>query len=311
MSAMISLGTGCHATNDTSESVDKNDRELVVFITDNAVMVREKALSYDLKVKTIESNSPAAQLIQSLLHSPTDKFFAVINPVTNAYITGGAVSDKVPPEQIETMFRGLKQASRVGSEQIGRLLPENKENVRLVVFSDFQCPYCKLMDNLVEQWQSEFGPRLEVDMIHFPLPSHKQSFAAAEASECARQQGKFEAYKEALFDNQDQISEYLLRYLPGRLKMDVRQFNQCFTLHQERKKVRQDQYFGQYLGINGTPTVFLNGTMLFNLPPEQIKAKIQEALESSKKPESATSSASEEAAPEAHPVEEATESPAH
>jgi protein-disulfide isomerase len=270
------FGAGCQAT---QESANGNSRELLVFVTQNAQQVREKALSYGLKVRVIEEDSAASQLVQALLNSPSNQYFAVINPFEKRYIAGGAVSEKVDPTEIDKLFRTLKLVSNAGVEQVDRLYPKTQGNAKLVVFSDYQCPYCKLMDDFIGQFQAKFGDKLEVDMVNFPLSSHEHAFAAAEAAECAREQGKFEPYKKGLFAQQEQLSEYVYGQIASRNGLDMKKFNQCTQLHAQRKTVRQDQYFGQYMGLNGTPTLVLNGQLLVGSSPEEIQSKIQDAID--------------------------------
>lgn len=268
---------GCQPANSNDRA--KGSRELQVYITNNAPDVREKALSYGLDVKTIDGNSTESQLIQALLNSPTDKYFVVINPYHKRYIAGGAVSNESDKAELDSLFREMKQVSKAGEQQLPRLFPSQKGHARLVVFSDFQCPYCKMLEAVTNQWKQQYGDKLELEFIHFPLPSHEHAFAAAEAAECARAQGKFDEYKDALFENQESLSEYTFNRLANQVKLDYRQFTRCTSLHQERKKVRQDQYFGKYMGISGTPTMVLNGDeLIMGKTPEQIQAMIEESI---------------------------------
>lgn len=280
----VGLLWGCSVSGSkASDGKAGQTQELTVFVTNNAEQVREKALSYGLPVKTIDSNSPASQLIQALLNSPSDEYFAVINPVQNRYIAGGAVSNLVNSAEIDNLFRKLKLISKAGAEEYDRLLPSKPGHVRLAIFSDFQCPYCKVMDGQASQWASQFGDRLEVEMLHFPLPMHQYAFAAAEASECARVQGKFEPFKTALFENQKYLNEGTIYQISRNLKLDQKRFSQCMNLHEQRKKVRQEQYLGQYLGLAGTPTVMLNGEPLMGIPAEEVPEKIKAALAKAEK----------------------------
>jgi protein-disulfide isomerase len=256
----------------------ESTRDVLVFVTSNAGMAREKALSHGLKVKAISADSAESQLIQALLNSPGKEFFVAINPAQRKVIQAGMVSDKVNQVEMENVFRRLKQVSKAGNQQWSRLSPQTPGHAKLVVFSDFQCPYCKMMETLTEQWQAQYGDKLEVEMVHFPLPSHEHAFEAAEAAECARAQGRFDEYKTKLFERQDVLSDWTFNNLSAEMDLKQKDFVACRMQHQQRKKVRQDQYFGEYMGINGTPSVFLNGEQLTNITPDQIQGKIQEAL---------------------------------
>lgn len=279
LSCLAVLVLGCSASEHGDEAGSGDSKDLVVYVTDTAQQAREKALFYGLNVKTLDSNSDYAQLIQTLINSPSNQFYVVINPYTKRFITGGAVSDQIDATQLEGIFREMKQVSKAGSQNMKRMVPAEKGNARLLVFSDFQCPYCKMMDDNLLPLEEKFGERLQIDMIHFPLPMHDQAFPAAEASECARMQGKFDQYRIGLFGQQGNLSDSTYRQLASNLGLNQKQFSDCLSLHQQRKAVRQDQYFGQYMGVRGTPTLFLNGEQVMNSSPDMLQQQIQAILD--------------------------------
>lgn len=272
--------TGC--TGQTTNAAD-GGKELVVYVSPNAMRIKEQAMSYGLTVKTIDQQSGALDLVQSLFQSPTDDFYVVINPTLKRHVAAGAVSDKVNPSDTETLFRELKMASKIGVAAYPGLSAEAGK-AKVVVFSDYQCPYCKVLDETLPKWQAEFGDKLTIEMRNFPLPSHPLAFPAAEAAECARVQGKYAPYQASLFAHQEELSDAKLVELAQAqgLKMDA--FKQCQAGHQTRKKVREDQYFGRYLGVNGTPFVFLNGKPMFGLSAEEIHDKVAQSLGMAVKP---------------------------
>ena len=71
--------------------------------------------------------------------------------------------------------------------------------VTITEFSDFQCPYCKRAATVVEQVRKAYGARVKVVFKQMPLPMHQHAFKAAQASVCAREQGKFWEYHDRLF----------------------------------------------------------------------------------------------------------------
>jgi protein-disulfide isomerase len=291
---MIALVMGCQSNPKTS---DDNSKELLVYVTASAQQVREKALFYGLKVKTINEDTPASQLLQALLNSPTNQYYAVINPYLKRYIAGGAVSDRVNPAELDNQLRQLKQVSKAGVENLGRLHPSSPDHVKLLVFSDFQCPFCKRINPYIDSLKSQYGNKLEVEFVNFPLPMHQFAFSAAEAAECARQQNKFEPYREELFSQQTGgLGNYTYNYIARKLNLDKKEFSQCLSLHQTRKMVRKDQYFGQYMGVSGTPTLILNGENMMGKPPQMIQQEIDTLLKGT--PEQ-SAAAHEDSPPEA------------
>ena len=128
----------------------------------------------------------------------------------------------------------------------------------LIVFSEFQCPYCG-------RFARETLPTLESDYIkpgrillafrHFPLPNHEFAVKAAEAVECAGQQGKFWEMHDRLFFDQRQLDLASLADRARVLGLDVRQFDTCLG-GTTAIRVQADRESGRALMVTGTPTFF-------------------------------------------------------
>jgi protein-disulfide isomerase len=162
--------------------------------------------------------------------------------------------------------------------------------VTMVEFSDFQCSFCR-------KFWAETLPRLKETYIrtgqvrfvyqHFAVLG-EPSVAAAQAVECAREQGKFWAYHDKLFESQGVgafTGSKLKRY--GReLGLDVAAFSRCLDSGKYRQKVENETQLGIELGARGTPTFFLNGRMLAGAQPfEVFHSAIEGALaEASRQP---------------------------
>ena len=127
--------------------------------------------------------------------------------------------------------------------------------VMLLEFSDYQCPFCgRVQENMVEirkayKNKALFGYR------HFPLQFHEQADDAALAVECARDQGKFEAYHELLFKNQTaQHDPELLAYAKKVGIKNQAQFKRCLTSKKHHGQVQRDMALAASIGIRGTPS---------------------------------------------------------
>jgi len=276
LACTVAFLMGCQPKNKKAEDSSK---ALEVYVTASAQQVREKALFYGLKVETINEDTPASRLLQALLNSPTNQYYAVINPYLKRYIAGGAVSDRVNPAELDNQLRQLKQVSKAGVENVGRLEPSEKDHAKLLVFMDYQCPFCKRINPYIDSLRTRYGDKLEVEYVNFPLPMHQFAFSAAEAAECARDQHKFDPYKDELFNQQTGgLGDYTYNYIARKIGLDKKEFSQCLSLHQDRKTVRQDQYFGQYVGVNGTPTLLVNGENMMGKTPRDIEQKIDSLL---------------------------------
>ncbi|MFN8642811.1 MAG: thioredoxin domain-containing protein [Candidatus Binatia bacterium] len=142
--------------------------------------------------------------------------------------------------------------------------------VTIVEFSDFECGHCKLAWEGLKQALPIYGDLVRVIHHHFPLdgacnPSippgggHKYACLAAMAAECAGAQGKFWQYQDTLFEHQPMFTrEDLLRYAED-LGLDRDRFIACLDSDAPREAVRQDVASGTKLGIDSTPTIYING----------------------------------------------------
>lgn len=277
---------GCQATNPTGANNDPNKPALTVFLPNQAQKLREIAVSYDLNVKVIEPNSDAALIFKALLNATSDKapYFAVINTQQNRLVTAGNVPEDTPEANLQDLFKKIKQIQAVGVKQSSKLTPDKPDTLKLVIFSDYQCPYCRQIHEEAEAWQKQFGAPLEVEVAHFPLPMHPQALFLSESAECARNQGKFEEFNDQLFDNQTKLNapdtaKALVTSLVSSLHMDPAAFGECMVQHKSVPSITDDQLLGQYLGVAGTPTLFVNGEAFQVDNPATMKATIKEKIE--------------------------------
>lgn len=130
----------------------------------------------------------------------------------------------------------------------------------VVIFSDFECPYCAQAKKQVELLREKFGAKnVRVSYRHLPLPFHHKAPLAAEAAMAAGAQGKFWAYHDKLFANQEKLGkEDLIRYAKE-LKLDVKRFTKELNEHKYKTLVDKDSQFASQMNIPGTPFFFING----------------------------------------------------
>ncbi|HCM81845.1 MAG: hypothetical protein UW52_C0054G0008 [Candidatus Gottesmanbacteria bacterium GW2011_GWA1_44_24b] len=150
-------------------------------------------------------------------------------------------------------------------------------NVWLVEFSDFECPACKLFAKTIETLINDNKDALLFAHRHYPLPQHLFSVKAAVSAEAAGKQGKFwEMWKE-LYAAQT-LSESSVSAIVKTLGLDEKKFASDSADPSLQALVEQDKQFGVSLGINATPTFFLNGVKLDIGKPDDLKRKVEEAL---------------------------------
>lgn len=147
-------------------------------------------------------------------------------------------------------------------------------------FSDFQCPFCSKAKDIVNQMKQFYGDKIKLYFRHFPLDQgHPEATPAAIASECAKDQGKFWEYHDKLFDAQKDLPSKPYSAFAKELGLDSAKFDACLADPAVAARVRADFEAGQKVGVDSTPTFFVNGKKVAGaLPFEQFRAIIDEEL---------------------------------
>jgi len=130
--------------------------------------------------------------------------------------------------------------------------------VQIIEFADYECPYCQQVNADLTRLREQFGNSVSVTYKDFPLPMHPLAARAAEAARCAGAQGKFWEFHDSLFETKRlQVSD--LKEQAGKLKLDTARFDQCLDSGEQAAAVKKDSKEGQRLGLQGTPSFFING----------------------------------------------------
>ena len=139
----------------------------------------------------------------------------------------------------------------------------------IVEFSDFQCPYCKqFFDETYKQLLAAYPEKIRFVFRQLPLTSiHPEAFPAAEASMCANEQNSFWEYHDKVFENQDKLGRELYLQIASDLNLDMPAFEDCIITGKFKAFVQQDSDYAVNLGIQSTPTFFINGLALVGAQP--------------------------------------------
>lgn len=129
----------------------------------------------------------------------------------------------------------------------------------LVVFSDFECPFCKKVSATIDQVMQEYGDELRVVFKHRPLAFHEHALQAALAAEAAGEQGKFWEMQDRLFKDTQALTQDRLAVLAAELGLDVSRFRAALEDPRLKQRVKDDGEQAERLGVLGTPTLFING----------------------------------------------------
>lgn len=170
------------------------------------------------------------------------------------------------------------------------ILGDKNAKVKIIEFSDFQCPFCKaLFDDSLSQIKKDYVDTGKASFAyrHYPLTSiHPNAQKAAEASECANDQNKFWEYHDQLFINQagwesldaTAAQAKFVEYA-GTLGLNTAQFGECVTSGKFADAISKDVSDGSGIGVSGTPATFVNGIIVEGaVPYEQFKGEIERAL---------------------------------
>src|SRR5262245_6414067 len=158
-----------------------------------------------------------------------------------------------------------------------------KAPVTIVMFSDYECPFCGRGEKVIDQVMTTYGDKVRLVFRDYPLPMHPNARPAAEAPACANAQGKYWPYHEKLFANQTALGADKLKEYAQQVGLDTAKFDQCLKDKPFAKQIDKDVSDGAAVGVNGTPAFFINGRLLSGAQPfERFKEEIDADLASAK-----------------------------
>ncbi|MEE2061725.1 DsbA family protein [Rhodococcus artemisiae] len=176
-------------------------------------------------------------------------------------------------------------ATPVWTPDIRTLATAPDDKVQLVEFLDFECESCRALYPVMEQIRSEYAGRIDLGIRYFPIPSHTNSHLAARVVEAAARQGQLEPMYRLMYETQaqwgesGQSQERVFWGFAEQLGLDMAVFERDVNDPAVSARVDQDFDAGLALGVQGTPTLFLNGVELPPMPTyEQLRDRIDAAL---------------------------------
>ncbi|MBS0366116.1 MAG: thioredoxin domain-containing protein [Proteobacteria bacterium] len=132
--------------------------------------------------------------------------------------------------------------------------------VVLVEYGDYQCPTCKQAAPTVKLLLEHFTNRVRFVYRHFPLEqAHPFALSAAEAAECAGEQGRFWQMHDLLFEHQDRLMPKHLRSYAERIGLDLARYVAEMDDHVYLQRIREHQEGGRRSHVRGTPGFYVNG----------------------------------------------------
>ncbi|MEB7448786.1 DsbA family protein [Arthrobacter koreensis] len=189
--------------------------------------------------------------------------------VGGGVVSCGTSSDPAAPETTAAV------EAAVPADQQDKLVPADARTITnpadpqatLVLFTDYQCPYCAMMDTLIEQAKADYGSQVQIVVRNYPLPKHQNAEPSARAVEAAAEQGALEQMAAKVFEHQqdwknaDDAAGIFAGYAEE-LGLDMDQFTADYNSDAIKDRVARDLQDAQDLQVKGTPTLYLNGEAL-------------------------------------------------
>lgn len=149
-------------------------------------------------------------------------------------------------------------------EDLDHVRGERGAPLELVMFGDFQCPFCLGAQSILRRVRERLGERLLFGFRHLPIPErHPLAPLAAEASEAAAAQGRFWEYHDALYPVQPKLSRETMLEVGRELGLDAERIAGEIDSGAHRDRVARDVAAAEASGATGTPTFFVNGERFF------------------------------------------------
>jgi protein-disulfide isomerase len=187
---------------------------------------------------------------------------------------------------------GTPASAQAEGGDVGQLVRDNSRrlssatnsDVNFVEFLDFECEACRAAFPMVEQLRAEYGDRVNFVVRYFPIQSHFNAERAARAVEAAAQQDKFEPMYKKMYETQSEWGEQRtpadsrFRGFAEELGLDMGAFDAAYDDPATLDRVNLDVADGKALGVQGTPTFFLDGTEVEFRSYDDMKTAIEQAL---------------------------------
>lgn len=297
----------------TLAEVDEHAKDRLSRVRQQEYEVRKQALDEIIVDRLLEKEARSRGIaVEQLLKDEVDRQLPRPDPeqVARVYEQNRARFGTKPRAQVEAeLIRAFEERARAGQvEAFAQKLREKAQvavtlspprstvivpaaeptlgppdaRVRIVAFADFQCPYCQRAQTVIDQVMKTYGGRVQLVHRDFPLEGHPQAFDAARAARCAGEQGRYWEYHRSLMMERGDMTAPDLLARAKSVKLDVGPFRACLGSDRHDNAIRDGVAAGLRLGVNSTPTFFVNGQMLVGARPfedfqEAIDAELKRA----------------------------------
>jgi len=165
------------------------------------------------------------------------------------------------------MVLGMGVLSQVDAQESAT----EKATITITEYSDYQCPACAYFHPIVKKLKDKYGDQIDLNLKFYPLNNHRFAALAARAAQSAKNQGKFREMHNMIYENQKRWSQSsnpapIFEGYAKKLDLDMAEFRNDLNAMETQKTVMQEKQEGVNQGVNSTPTFFIDGQKLEQLP---------------------------------------------
>ena len=228
----------------------------------------ESALQPSRPVRTLRSRPAKPDISTELLWMALPIVFVL--GLGTGWLLWGGKSAAVPGVGVEDTTR--YDVSEAGNPAIGPV----DAPVVMIEFGDYECAYCKRWyDAVTTPLMKDYAGKIRFVYRDLPLSSiHPDAQSAAEAANCAGEQGAYWKYHDALFGAKYGLGTQAYTQYATDLGLDVSAFNTCVAERRYQSEVDNDASVGMNLGLTGTPSFFVNGLKVIGAQPYEVFKQI-------------------------------------
>jgi protein-disulfide isomerase len=199
--------------------------------------------------------------------TPKAKVYDVLMKDAKTEVAAAAAApEEKGPDQDKTIYKVAAGSSESKGSKNAAL--------DVVIFSDFQCPFCSRVEPTLKQMEKEYAGKVRFTWKNYPLPFHNNAMPAAEAAMAAGAQGKFWEMHDKLFANQQALDRPSLEKYAQELGLNMAKFKADLDANKYKDVIDAEQKEGTAVGVTGTPAVFINGRKIAGAYPWDMFKKI-------------------------------------
>jgi len=226
----------------------------------------------DIDVFIKERNLPKEQITKDI----RERIRTVIQGEKNNSSVDTWIAKQMGSNKIEIFFNKPQRphfAVEIGNAAV---LGASDAKVKIVEFSDFQCPYCSKAKTILDDIKKKYKNDVAIVFKHYPLPFHTQARVASNAALCAKSidVGAFWKMYDFMFANQSKLSVTDLKEQAKKIGLDAAKFAECFDGNKFDQQIQSDIEQGNSIGVKSTPTLFVNGQLVMGAQGVEVLSEI-------------------------------------